>query len=583
MIQRLCIALVALALVQSAPPAGIKVETNVLVEMRDGVRLAADISRPDRDGRFPVLLSRTPYNKNGQRATATYFAQNGYVAMVMDSRGLYASDGDWHPYVDEARDGYDTQQWIGKQPWSDGNIGMFGTSYPGFTQLLPAPYRSPYVKAVMPVAAQSDNYGAIWSTDGIYHLSLALSWGPSQEAIASEKPRPAPSWVRVMNFLPLKNVMDVIGIQSQFVADTMAHESYDDFWRQMSIRDKYAEMDVPAFHITGWYDDLTHETIYNFMNMRQKSRSEHARRWQKLLIGPWGHGIRTDPKYGEMDFGPQMTTDSRALHLHWYDYHLKGVQNGLDKEAPIRIYVMGENVWRDEQEWPLSRAKPTRFFLHSEGGANTRMGDGRLSETAPSKDEPADKYAYDPRYPAPTYGGHGSGGGGITQDSAFSIHGPMDQRSIQQRNDVLVYTTDVLADDLEVTGPIEMRLFFSTDVRDTDFFATLCDVYPDGKAVLITEGAIRTRFRESLEHPKLLNPGETYEVKIPIWETSNVFKKGHRLRLHVTSSNFPRFNRNLNSGKPTMEETEEDIRVAHQTLLHDLQHPSFLLLPVVPR
>jgi putative CocE/NonD family hydrolase len=574
-----------LVLAQRAPapiPAGVKVETNVLVPMRDGVRLAADIYRPDREGKFPVLLSRTPYNKDGQRALAAYFAQNGYAAVVMDSRGLYASHGQWHPYVDEAQDGFDTQQWVGQQPWSDGKIGMFGTSYPGFTQLLPAPYRSAFVKAIMPVAAQSDNYGAIWSTNGIYHLALALSWGPQQQAIAEEKPRPAPSWVRVMNYLPLKSVMDMIGVYSQFVEDTMTHENYDDFWRKMSIRDKYTEMDVPAFHITGWYDDLTHETIQNFTQMRKQSRSEYARRWQKLLIGPWGHGIRTDPKYGEMDFGPQMTTDSRALHLHWYDYHLKGVQNGLDQEAPIRIYVMGENVWRDEQEWPLARAKATHFFLHSNGSANTRMGDGKLNDKTPAA-EPSDKYVYDPRFPAPTYGGHGSGGGGITPDSAFSINGPMDQRSIQQRNDVLVYSTDALTDDVEVTGEIDLNLFFSTDVRDTDFFATISDVYPDGHAVLITEGGVRARFRESFEKPTLLTPNEVYKINIPIWETSNVFKKGHRIRLHVTSSNFPRFNRNLNSGKPMAEETEQDIRVANQIVLHDAAHPSELVLPVIPR
>ena len=592
MIQKLRIPILGLLLLafvasaaQRAPvpiPEGVKFEANVLVAMRDGVRLAADVYRPDREGKFPVMLSRTPYNKNGQRAMATFFAQNGYAAVVMDSRGLYASDGDWHPYVDEARDGYDTQQWIGQQPWSDGKIGMFGTSYPGFTQLLPAPYRSPYVKAIMPVAAQSDNYGAIWSTDGIFHLSLALSWGPQQEAIATEKPRPSPNWVQVMNYLPLKSVMDVIGIRSQFVADTIAHQAYDDFWRQMSIRDKYAEMDVPAFHITGWYDDLTHETILNYTNMRKLSRSDYARRWQRLLIGPWGHGIRTDPKYGEMDFGPQMTTDARALHLHWYDYHLKGIQNGLDKEAPIRIYVMGENVWRDEQEWPLARAKATRYYLHSAGTANTRMGDGKLTDQPPVEEMP-DKYAYDPRFPAPTYGGHGSGGGGITSESAFSISGPMDQRSIQQRNDVLVYSTDVLASDLEVTGPIEMSLFFSTDVTDTDFFATLSDVYPDGRAILITEGAVRAKFRESVEHPKLLTPHETYAAKIQLWETSNVFKKGHRLRVHLTSSNFPRFNRNLNSGKAMADETEQDIHVANQVVLHDARHPSSLLLPVIPK
>ena len=243
---------------------------------------------------------------------------------------------------------------------------------------------------------------------------------------------------------------------------------------------------------------------------------------------------------------------------------------------------MGRNVWRDEQDWPLARARATRMYLHSDGNANTRMGDGKLTDKTPAE-EPSDKYAYDPRFPAPTYGGHGSGGGGITRDSAFSISGPMDQRSIQQRQDVLVYTTDDMTSDTEVTGTIELSLFFSTNVSDTDFFATLSDVYPDGHAILITEGAMRTRYRESIEQTKLLTPNQPYEVRIPLWETSNVFKTGHRLRLHITSSNFPRFNRNLNSGKPMAEETEDDIRVANQIILHDSQHPSSLVMPVIPR
>jgi putative CocE/NonD family hydrolase len=566
------------AAASQAPPV---IENNVFVPMRDGVLLAADIYRPSTGGKFPVMLCRTPYNKNGQGALAKYFVENGYAVVVVDSRGLYASEGEWHPYTDEGPDGYDTQQWIGQQPWSDGKIGMFGRSYPGYTQVVSAPYRSPYVKAIMPEAAQSSNFQSIWSWNGIYHLALGLSWGTGQEAIAKEKPRPTPSWVKVMNNLPLRSSMDMIGVHSRFVADTLSHETYDDFWKAMSIQHKYADMDVPAYHLTGWYDDLTHDTIENFVNMRKWSRSEHARRWQKLLIGPWGHGVRTDPKYGDMDFGPEMATDLRKLHLRWYDYHLKGAQNGLDQEAPIRIFVMGQNVWRDEQEWPLARARATRFYLHSAGTANTRMGDGTLSEKAPGA-EPSDTYAYDPRYPVPTYGGHGSGGGGITRDGAFSIQGPMDQRSTQQRHDVLVYTTDALASDTEVTGAIELNLFFSTNVTDTDFFATLSDVHPDGRAILITEGAMRTRYRESLEKTKLLTPNQPYELKIPLWETSNVFKAGHRIRLHITSSNFPRFNRNLNSGKPMVEEMEQDIRVANQVILHDSRHPSSLVLPVIP-
>jgi putative CocE/NonD family hydrolase len=560
----------------------VRVDKNVKVPMRDGVVLATDIYYPDGAGPFPVLLSRTPYNKDGGAALAQFFAKNGYVAVIQDSRGLYGSDGKWSPYVDEGRDGYDTQEWIGQQKWCNGKIGMFGRSYPAYTQVVTAPYRSPYLKAIMPEAAQSSNFEAVWSWNGIYHLALGLSWGTGQEAIAERRPRPSPSWVEVMNHLPLKSSMDEIGVHSQFVADTLTHTTYDDFWQEMSIRERYQDIDVPAFHLTGWYDDLVHETIANFVNMRKLSRSENARRWQKLLIGPWGHGVRSDPKYGDTDFGAEMLTDLQQLHLHWYDFHLKGIQNGLQIEAPIRIFVMGENRWRDEREWPLPRARATRMYLSSNGHANTRMGDGRLSEKAPNS-QPPDKYAYDPRFPVPTYGGHGSGGGGITRDGAFSVQGPMDQRSTQQRYDVLVYTSDELSADTEITGTVELRLFFSTDVRDTDFFATLSDVFPDGRTILLTEGALRTRYRNSLQKATLLTPNQAYEIKIPMWETSNLFKIGHRIRLHVTSSNFPRFNRNLNSGKAMADETEADIRVASQTIYHDRTHVSSLLLPVIPR
>ncbi len=556
-----------------------EVQRNVMVPMRDDIKLAADIYFPSKPGPFPVLLVRTPYDKKNNQYggvdSARYYAENGYVVVLMDSRGLFASEGQWYPYVDEGRDGYDAQQWIGEQPWCDGKIGMYGTSYPGFVQLLSAPYRSPYVKALLPNAAQSDNFGAIWSTNGLYHLATALIWGTSHEAIATGQTLPPLNWMSVMNHLPLRSAMDQVGIHSQFVADTISHDTYDDFWRQMSVRHLYDQMDVPALHTTGWYDDLTAETLLNFTRMRELSRSEHARKWQRLVIGPWGHGWRSNPNYGDINFGDEMAIDFRSLHLRWFDYHLKGISNGLEEEAPIRIFVMGDNVWRDEYEWPLARTRSTKLFLHSNGSANSRFGDGTLTSEPPVA-EPPDRYRYDPRHAVPSYGGHGCCGYGLTPD------GPLDQRSTQQRQDVLVYSTEPLAEDTEVTGAAEVQLFFSTDVVDTDFIATLSDVYPDGRAIAITEGAIRTRFRDSLEEPSLLNPGEVYEVRIRLWETSIVFKAGHRIRLHISSSSFPRFNRNLNSGKPLADETEADLRVAAQTIYHDGQHRSALVLPMIP-
>ena len=552
-----------------------QVRTDVLVPMRDGVQLAADIYLPDGAGPFPVLLSRTPYNKIRGASRAAKFNQYGYAVVLVDSRGIHASQGNWQPYVTEAIDGYDTQEWIAKQPWCDGNIGMFGTSYPGFTQLLPAPYRSNSVKAIVPVAAQSDNYGSIWYTDGLYHLALALRWGANQASLASGGNPPSINWMQVMRYLPVKSALGAFGLESPFVSQTIKHSTYDDFWKSMSVRDVYSEMDVPAFHVTGWYDDLVHETIVNFLSMQSHSRSKHARRWQKLLIGPWGHGLPREAVYGDVNFGPNMLIDSDKLHLNWYDYHLKGIDNGLNEEAPIRIFVMGANVWRDEYEWPLERVERSRFYLNSSGGANSRFGDGSLDLELSSKSD-ADTYRYDPRNPVPTYGGSGCCGGGLTP------HGPLDQRVNQQRQDVLVYTTDILEKDIEVTGAIELQLFFRTDVPDTDFFATVSDVYPNGKAILVAEAMQRMRYRKSIEAPNWLNLNQVYEVKMQFWETSNVFKAGHRIRLHLTSSNFPRFDRNLNAAVPIGEGLDADIVVATHVIYHNQELPSSLYLPVVP-
>ena len=545
------------------------------VPMRDGVQLAADLYLPPGDGPFPVLLQLTPYDRSRVQRQALPYAEHGYAIVAVNSRGIYGSGGVWSPYVNEADDGYDTQKWIAEQAWCNGNIGMFGTSYPGFTQLLPAPMRHPAVKALVPVAAQSDNYGSIWSTQGLYHLALGLTWGTNQEAIANGRVRPAVNWMEVFTHVPLKTALSSYGLISPFVEDTLAHGAYDDFWKRMSVREKYHEMDVPALHITGWYDDLVHETVYNFVQMRKHSRSEQARRGQRLLIGPWGHGIRPRAQYGDAEFGHAVELDSQQLHLRWFEHYLKDVQNGIDSEAPVRIFVMGENVWRAEQEWPLSRARPTRLYLRSGGSANTRFGDGTLVPDLPASEMP-DRYRYDPMNPTPTYGGSGCCGGGTTP------HGPLDQRVNQSRQDVLVYTTEPLSDDTEVTGAIEFDLYFSTDVQDTDFFATISDVYPDGKAVLVAEGMLRARFRESIEEPSLLTPGDIYRVAITFWETSNLFRSGHRIRLHLTSSNFPRFARNLNSARPLGEGRASDIRIATQVIYHDSQRPSALVLPVIP-
>jgi uncharacterized protein len=583
MIQRLVVTLALLAPVAIAQrggaPATPPTQADVLIPVRDGEKLGADIYLPPGPGPFPVLLTITPYGKAGSGRGAGANVARGYAVVAVDSRGLRASHGKWEPYIHEAKDGYDIQQWVGHQPWCNGNIGMFGTSYPAYTQVAPAQYRSQYVKAIVPVSAQSDNFGSVWSSDGLLHLAFSPTWAAQQEAIAEKQPPPVADWVKLAWMLPLKSIPDHTGVRSQFLADVIAHDTHDDFWKAMSIRDKYGEMDVPAFHVTGWYDDLSQETQINFVGMRNHSRTDRAKRWQKLLIGPWGHGI---PRFsdsgfvfGDLNFGPDVKIDFQSMQQRWFDYHLKGTDNGVDKEAPVKIFVMGANKWRDEQDWPLARAKATPYYLHSKGFANSRFGDGVLSTDKPA-DEPVDKYRYDPRNPVPTYGGHGC------CDYAFAAMGPLDQHVTQQRPDVLVYSTPPLTDDTEVTGFPELQLQFATDVTDTDFFVTLSDVYPDGKAIDITEGQARTRFRESQEHPTLLTPNKEYSLNVKLWGTSNLFKKGHRIRIQITSSNFPRFNRNLNSGKAMMDETEADIHVATQTIYHNSMRASAIVLPIVP-
>jgi putative CocE/NonD family hydrolase len=560
------------------PDPSIRVEHNVMMPMRDGVALATDIYYPTGAGPWPVLLSRTAYNKNAAAREAEMWVKHGYLVVKQDSRGLYASPGVWHPYTDEGPDGYDTQQWIGHQKWSNGKIGMFGTSYPAYTQVAPARYHSEYVKALIPVSAQSSNYGSVWDTDGILALALTASWAPQQEALAEKKKLNPVNWMEVMNHLPLKTTQAMTGVVSPFAQDAISHESYDSFWKAMSVSPYYADFNVPELHVSGWYDLLLHETFVNYEGTKASSKTEAARKNQHLLIGPWGHGVRPVRPYGDVDFG-DLKLDWPAVQLRWYDHFLKGADNGVENDAPIRIFVMGDNVWRDEKEWPLARTRPTRYFLHSEGFANTHAGNGTLTLTAASGAEPVDHYRYDPLNPVPTYGGHANGGG----PRGVMSEGPLDQRVNEMRMDVLNYTSDKLTADTEVTGAPEVELSFSTDVPDTDFFATLSDVYPDGKAIIITEGLIRGKFRDSVEKASLLEKGKVYTVKIPLWETSNVFKEGHQIRLHITSSNFPRFARNLNSGKNRADETEADARVATQTVYHDKVHRSSLLLPVIPR
>jgi hypothetical protein len=551
---------------------GIHIQLDLKIPMRDGVQLYAALYRPAKGTKLPVLLLRSPYSTQHPRYVdwAMRFARHGYAVVMQDVRGRYESEGKWRPYVDETNDGYDTHQWIGAQPWCDGNIGTFGISYPGFTQILPAPLRNPYLKALVPIANQEDNYGHM-RYNGVLQLQNAMNFIWLGDRTNQNAPRDLLDWDEIYRRLPLISALDDIA-DRPFYREVIRHSSFDDFWKSYSLKGRYPEVEAPAYFITGWYDNLLHEGFKCFAGWKSQARTPEARARTRLLVGPWTHtAIGSAEPFGDVDFGLSAAVDIPSEHLRWYDQRLKGIDTGIDDEPPIRIFAMGENVWRNENEWPLARTRFANFYLHSRGRANALFGDGELSPEPPGH-EPPDTFTYEPQDPVPTLGG---------QSMFITNTGPKDRRPIERRDDVLVYSIPPLIEDVEVTGPVELTLYAASSAPDTDFTATLVDVHPGGKAIHLCEGIVRTRFRESYEAPALIEPGSVYAYRISLWETSNVFKAGHRIRLEISSSNFPRFDRNLNTGNDPATDTE--IQVAQQTIFHSAKYPSHITLPVIPR
>jgi uncharacterized protein len=589
-----CISLLALLFITVALPSfaqsqyTVKVERNVSVKMRDGVTLRGDIFRPDAEGKFPVLLQRTPYRRSIPWGYDVSFAQHaaslGYVVFLQDVRGRYTSDGEWRPFIHESEDGYDTIEWIASQSYSNGKVGMFGGSYVGATQVLAAIANPPHLAGICPVVTAS-NYHDGWTYQGgAFEQWFNESWtsGLAQDTL-EHKIESNPDSQEEVNVLPLtaypilKLSPAITDTSASAIApyflDWLAHPNYDDYWKRISIEDHFAQIHVPALHIAAWYDIFLGGSLRNYMGIKSSGGSEEARKGQRLLVVIGGHsgGGR---KIGVVDFGPEAEKfNENEVMLHWYDFLFKGAQNEFATGKPVKIFVMGSNQWSEEDDWPLARARNTKFFLHSEGSANSSRGNGSLSMTAPAS-EPADKFVYDPAKPVPTVGGP------LCCDAAHLAAGPRDQRSVEERDDVLVYSTPPLEHDLEVTGPVRLDFFASSSAMDTDFTAKLVDVAPDGTAINLAEGILRAKYRDSQSTPASLVPGKVYPLTIDLWSTSNVFRAGHRIRLEVSSSNFPRFDRNLNTGEPAASSSKWV--PATNTLLHDAAHPSALLLPIVP-
>ncbi len=593
---------------------------NVMVPMRDGVRLATDIYRPGRngaavEGKFPVVMERTPYNKDAVIAAARYLVPHGYVVVAQDVRGRYRSEGRWRPIRDDPNDGFDTAKWIGAQPWFGGGIGTMGSSYGGATQHALAIGNAPYLKAMVPRNAMSDfgHYGV--RHNGAFELRF-FNWvltlgvavgttnGPAAALRAAANPAAAPAlldmgehvrdYVRGLPLRPGTTPLKFAPDYEAWLIEAMGHGDYDDFWKNSgsSVIDHLEEYeDVPEYHTTGWYDSwCTQVANINFVELRKAKKS-----LQRLIVGPWIHSAENRSYAGEAQFTPDAALDLQAFHLRWYDHWLKGIDNGVDREPPVRIYVMGGGDghktpegrifvgghWRDEQEWPLARTQPTPYYLHAKGV---------LSPDKPGDDGPV-RYEFDPRNPVPTLGGN------VSSQGTLMFQGAADQRCrtdfwlctdtkpLSARNDILVYQTAPLASDMEVTGRLIVKLWAGSNAPDTDFTAKLIDVYPPNRDVPggvdlnIADSIVRARYRNGGK-AELLKPGQVYEFTIEMYPTSLVFQRGHRIRLDISSRNFPRFDVNPNTGEPLNDNRRR--QVADNSIYMDAGHPSQIVLPVIP-
>ncbi len=591
------------------------VRRNVPMPTRDGVLLATDLYLPARgetpaEGRFPAILTRTPYNKDGNKSLGEYFAARGYVFVAQDTRGRYASAGEWHWLTDDGPDGVDCCAWIAQQPWSDGQVGMIGTSYVGGTQHAVAMEGSPYLKTVIPVDAVCNMGHASMRNGGAFELRfwnwIMLNAGRGSRAVRDDTTRAvlqelADQRHQYLKLLPLRRGTTPLKLAPEYedwLVGAMEHGANDAYWEQNNILDHPERyQDLPVYLVGGWYDSWAGNTAETFTVLSRRLNGPVY-----LIMGAWIHGAQGSFEHGQVSFGREAAIpDERAWRLEWYDHWLKGIENSVGRappfETPVRIFVMGTGdgrktdqgrlnhggYWRNEHEWPLARTQYQSWYLQPGGG---------LSPEQPPPAGGSTSYQFDPRDPVPTIGGNISSGNDILLQGAWHQAGGSHVWNwphpipLSARNDVLVFQSEPLAADLEVTGPLEVELWASSSAVDTDFTAKLIDVYPPspdfpgGFELNIADGIRRARFRDSLQSETLMEPGRVYRIPIKLYPTSNVFKRGHRIRVDVSSSNFPRFDVNPNTGEPL--NRHRRMVVAVNTIEHNAVHASRIILPVIP-
>lgn len=548
---------------------------DVLAPMRDGVLLAMDLLRPDAEGRFPVILVRTPYNKVAYRSSPSApfqeeLARRGYIVAVQDCRGRFNSDGVFDPYRQEHADGFDTIEWLAAQEWCDGNIGMMGRSYVGQTQWFAASHAPKALKAIVPTASPP---GHPFLNEPFYGGAMILatpewifSMGRRSEQLVGLKglyTRDQPYF----DILPLSRMAEAFGSSSPYWNEWLSHPIYDAYWQSHSYEEHWPRMTVPALNITGWWDMNFLGAPRNFRGMRGAAATPAAREGQRLVIGPWPHWVNQTRVLSDVDFGPDAVTGLDNYVLQFFDYWLRGItDNGLGKQARVHIFVIGANEWWEADEWPLPGTDYRKFYLHSAGRANSHRGDGKLAWESPG-DQPCDQYESDPLDPVRVQ---------------WNLHeGPVDDRPVSVRTDVLCYTSEILAQPLEVVGPVNAVLYASSSAADCDWHVRLVDVYPDGSARFLCHGVLRARFREGYERAVFLTPGRVERLKIDMTATGVRFLRGHRIRVTVSSTWFSRFDRNPQTDAANWMTDLRPPVTAQQKVFHDSKRSSYISLPLV--
>lgn len=597
---------------------GYVLESNVEAPMRDGVKLATDIYRPDAAGKFPVVLVRTPYKKEMNELQAKFFARRGYVYAVQDCRGRFSSPGQWEPFVNEAADGYDTVEWLAAQPWSTGKVGMIGGSYLGWVQWWAARDKPPHLTTIIPNVSPPDPYFNIPYEYGVFFLLGAIWWADvlETEATADVSGKTVletfdKKFALILRDLPVIDLdKKVLGHENAYWRKWIEHPDNDGYWEPANFLDHLENLDIPVFHQSGWFDGDGIGSKLNYMKM-----ASHGHSYQKLVLGPWGHTDQATRRIGDTDFGEEAVIDLQRDYVRWLDHWLKGVDNGIEAEPLVSLFVMGSNKWLHGNTYPLEGTRMTDYYLASGGNANTSGGDGFLTTEPQAEDAPHDTYVYDPGDPTPnpsyylspedireieiadserTRGSGGSEGEDMNapdetdarEGSAKSVEEEVEARRTyhakvdEEREDILVYDTPALEEPLTFAGPISAVLYASSSAPDTDWFMRLSRVDGEGRVHELVEGKIRARYRDSFKSPSLLTPGEICEYRLDLWQTGITIPAGEKLRVEVASASFPFFSRNLNTGKHN-ETTVEYIK-AEQKIFHDAAHPSHVTLPVMP-